>query len=38
MPLTEMTMVAGQYDYTLIFLVMPEAEWQGADHEDEEPL
>ena len=38
MSVTEMTMVAGQYDYTLTLLLMPEAEWQGAHHEDGEPL
>lgn len=38
MPLSEMTKVAGQYDYTLTLLLMPEAERQGACHEDEEPL
>lgn len=37
MPLTEMTRVAPQYDYTLTLLLMPEAEWQGARHDDEEP-
>jgi hypothetical protein len=29
--------VAGQYDYTLTLLLLPEAEWQGARHDDEEP-
>ena len=38
MLLTEMTMVAGQYDYTLTLLLMPEAEWQGVRHDDEESL
>jgi hypothetical protein len=38
MTLTEMTMVAAQYDYMLTLLLMPEAEWQGARHDDEEPL
>ena len=37
MPITEMTRVAGQYDYTLTLLLLPEAEWQGAHHGDEEP-
>ena len=39
MPITEMTKVAGNYDYTLTLLVMPEAErrWRWRD-EDEEPV
>ena len=37
MPITEMTRIAGQYDYTLTLLVLHEAEWQGARHDDEEP-
>ncbi len=37
MPVTEMIRVAGQYDYTLTLLLLPEAEWQGARHDDEEP-
>lgn len=37
MPITEMTRVAGQYDYTLTLLLLPEAEWQGTRHDDEEP-
>ena len=37
MPITEMTRVAGQYDYTLTLLLLPEAEWQGARHYDEKP-
>ena len=37
MPVTEMTRVAGQYDYTLTLLLLPEAEWQGARHDEEEP-
>lgn len=36
MPITEMTRVAGQYDYTLTLLVLPEAEWQGPCHDDED--
>ena len=36
MPVTEMTRVAGQYDYTLTLLLMPDAEWQGARHDDDE--
>lgn len=35
--LTEMTRVAGQYDYTLTLLLMPGAEWQRPLHEDGEP-
>ena len=38
MPLTKMTRIAAQYDYTLTLLLMPEAEWQGAHHDDVEPL
>lgn len=37
MTLSEMTRVAGQYDYTLTLLLMPEAEWQRPEHEDGEP-
>lgn len=37
MPLTEMTMVSDQYDYTLTLLLMPDAEWRAPQHEDEEP-
>ena len=37
MPLTEMTRVAGQYDYTLTLLLMPDAEWRSPTHEDGEP-
>ncbi len=37
MPITEMTRIAGQYDYTLTLLVLPEAERLGAHHDDEEP-
>jgi len=37
MQINEMIRVAGQYDYTLTLLLMPEAEWQGARHDDEEP-
>ncbi len=36
MPLTEMTRVAGQYDYTLTLLLMPDAEWQRPQHDDGE--
>ena len=36
MPLTEMTKVAAQYDYTLTLLLMPDAEWQRPRHDDEE--
>jgi hypothetical protein len=38
MSLTEMTMVAGQYDYTLTLLLMPDAEWQSPRYDEEEPL
>ena len=37
MQVNEMIRVAGQYDYTLTLLLLPEAEWQGARHDDEEP-
>lgn len=37
MPINEMTKVAGQYDYALTLLLLREAEWQGARHDDEEP-
>lgn len=37
MPVTEMTRVAGQYDYTLTLLLMPEAEWRGVRLDDEDP-
>ena len=36
MPVTEMTRVAGQYDYTLTLLLMPDAEWQRPRHDDED--
>ena len=36
MPITEMTRVAGQYDYTLTLLLMPDAEWQRPQHDEEE--
>lgn len=36
MPVTEMTRVAGLYDYTLTLLLMPDAEWQRPRHDDEE--
>ena len=35
MPVTEMTRVAGQYDYTLTLLLLPDAEWRGARHDDD---
>jgi hypothetical protein len=38
MPLTEMTVVEGHYDYPLTLLWIPEAEWQSAYHDDEVPL
>jgi hypothetical protein len=38
MPLSEMTVVAGQYDYTLTLLLMPVAEWSGARHDEEDVL
>jgi Zn-dependent peptidase ImmA (M78 family) len=37
MPLTEMTLVSDQYDYTLTLLSMPEAEWRRPKQDDEEP-
>lgn len=37
MPVTEMTRSAGQYDYTLTLLLMPEAEWRGGRLDDEDP-
>lgn len=36
MSITEMTRVAGQYDYTLTLLLLPESEWQGARHDEAE--
>lgn len=36
MPVTEMTRVAGQYDYTLTLLLMSDAEWQRPRYDDEE--
>ncbi|RPE15473.1 ImmA/IrrE family metallo-endopeptidase [Burkholderia pseudomallei] len=36
MPVTEMTRVAGQYDYTLTLLSLPDAEWQRPRLDDEE--
>lgn len=36
MPVTEMTRVAGQYDYTLTLLSLPDAEWQRPRHDDED--
>lgn len=35
MPITEMTKVAANYDYTLTLLQMPDAEWRAPDHGDE---
>jgi len=35
--LTEMSKIAGNYDYTLSLLLMPEAEWRQPQHDDEEP-
>jgi Zn-dependent peptidase ImmA (M78 family) len=35
--LTEMTKVAGNYDYTLTLLLMPDAEWRMPQHDDELP-
>jgi Zn-dependent peptidase ImmA (M78 family) len=37
MLLTEMTKVAGQYDYTLTLLLMPDTDWHLPQHDDEEP-
>lgn len=34
--LTEMTKVAGNYDYTLTLLLMPDAEWRQPQHDDEQ--
>lgn len=36
MELTEMAIGAGQYDYTLTLLLMPDAEWQGWSNEENE--
>lgn len=36
MPVNEMIRVAGQYDYTLTLLLMPDAGWQQSSHDDEE--
>jgi Zn-dependent peptidase ImmA (M78 family) len=36
MPLTEMTMVSDQYDYTLTLLLMPDVDWRSPQHADEE--
>jgi len=36
--LAEMTKVAGNYDYTLTLLLMPDAEWRAPQHDEEEPL
>lgn len=38
MQLTEMTKVAGNYNYTLTLLLLPDAEWRSPQHDDEEPL
>ena len=38
MALTEMTKVAGQYDYTLTLLLLPDAEWRRPQDDDEEPV
>jgi len=35
-PLTEMTMVSDQYDYTLTLLLMPDVDWRSPQHADEE--
>jgi hypothetical protein len=32
-----MTLVAGNYDYTLTLLRMPDAEWRRPQHDEEEP-
>ncbi len=37
-PASVMTMVSEQYDYTLVLLLMPDAEWRSPQHDDEEPL
>ncbi len=37
MMVNEMIRDAGQYEYTLTLPLLPEAEWQGAHHDDEEP-
>ena len=37
MPIAEMTRVAGQYDYTLTLLLLPDSERRGAHHHDEDP-
>ena len=37
-PVTVMTMVSAQYDYTLTLLLMPDAEWRLPNLDDEEPL
>lgn len=37
MPLTEMTRVSAQYDYTLTLLLMPDAEPRAPRHEEREP-
>ena len=35
--LTEMSKIAGNYDYTLSLLLMPEAEWRQPQHDDGGP-
>lgn len=35
--LKEMSKVAGNYDYTLTLLLMPDAQWRQPQHDDEEP-
>lgn len=37
MQLTEMTRMAGQYDYSLTLLLMPDAQWQRSQYDDGEP-
>lgn len=38
MPLTEMTLVSDQYDYTLTLLLMPDAAWQLKRHDNGEAI
>ena len=35
--MTEMTKIAGNYDYTLSLLLMPQAEWRQPQHDDGDP-